>query len=168
MGKLIYLYLASLDGYVEDEDGNFDWAAPDEEVHSFVNDLTRPVRTYLYGRRMYETMAAWETMDSLPEQEPVILDFARIWQAADKVVYSTTLDNVSTARTRLERTFERDEQLLRPFQRFACAVEFDPAVAHRGLDAELLLQGVEIARIVIEQLLRDSRVFEMKRFRGHD
>src|SRR4029450_13934686 len=106
MAKLIYSALASLDGYVADEDGNFDWAAPDEEVHRFVNDLERPVGTYLYGRRMYEVMSAWETMDTAPAQPQVILDFARIWQAADKVVYSGTLDTVSTARTRIERQFD--------------------------------------------------------------
>jgi len=102
MAKLIYSAITSLDGYVADEDGNFDWAEPDEEVHSFVNDLERPVGTYLYGRRMYEVMAAWET---LADQRPAMRDFAAIWQAADKVVYSTTLETVSSARTRIERDF---------------------------------------------------------------
>jgi dihydrofolate reductase len=106
MAELIYTTIMSLDGYIADEHGNFDWAAPDEEVHRFVNDLERPVGTYLYGRRMYEVMSAWETMDSAPDQPQVILDFARIWQAADKVVYSRTLDTVSTARTRIERQFD--------------------------------------------------------------
>jgi dihydrofolate reductase len=106
MAELIYTTIMSLDGYIADEHGNFDWAAPDEEVHRFVNDLERPVGTYLYGRRMYEVMSAWETMDSAPDQPQVILDFARIWQAADKVVYSGTLDTVSTARTRIERQFD--------------------------------------------------------------
>ncbi len=105
MAKLIYSAIASLDGYVADEDGNFDWAAPDEEVHSFVNDLERPVGTYLYGRRMYEVMAYWE---SLPPagQPPFIQDFAEIWQAADKIVYSKTLETASSARTRIERDFD--------------------------------------------------------------
>jgi dihydrofolate reductase len=103
MAKLIYSAITSLDGYVADEDGNFDWAEPDEEVHSFLNDLERPVGTYLYGRRMYEVMAAWET---LADQHPVMRDFAAIWQAADKVVYSTTLETVSSARTRIERDFD--------------------------------------------------------------
>jgi dihydrofolate reductase len=103
MAKLIYSAITSLDGYVADEDGNFDWAEPDEEVHSFLNDLERPVGTYLYGRRMYEVMAAWET---LADQHPVMRDFAAIWQAADKVVYSTTLETVSSARTRIERAFD--------------------------------------------------------------
>jgi dihydrofolate reductase len=106
MAKLIYSAIMSLDGYIADEQGNFDWAAPDEEVHRFVNDLERPVGTYLYGRRMYEVMAAWETMDRVPDQPQVSLDFARIWQAADKVVYSRTLETVSSARTRIERQFD--------------------------------------------------------------
>jgi dihydrofolate reductase len=106
MAKLIYSAIMSLDGYIADEHGNFDWAAPDEEVHRFVNDLERPVGTYLYGRRMYEVMSPWETMDALPDQSQVSLDFARIWQAADKVVYSSTLEQVSTARTSIERHFD--------------------------------------------------------------
>src|SRR5213076_352420 len=106
MAKLIYSTIASLDGYVADEAGKFDWAAPDEEVHQFVNDLERPIGTYLYGRRMYEVMVHWETALAEADQHPVALDFARIWQAADKVVYSTTLDTVSTARTRLLRDFD--------------------------------------------------------------
>src|SRR5258705_9819061 len=88
MAKLIYSAITSLDGYVADEEGNFDWAAPDEEVHSFVNDLERPVGTYLYGRRMYEVMVYWETAHTLADQPPIIRDFTEIWQAADKIVYS--------------------------------------------------------------------------------
>ena len=103
MARLIYSAIASLDGYVADEDGSFDWAAPDEEVHSFVNDLTRDVGTHLYGRRMYEVMVAWETME---DPEPVMRDFAGIWRAADKVVYSRTLEAPSSARTRIERDFD--------------------------------------------------------------
>jgi dihydrofolate reductase len=106
LAKLIYAALASLDGYVADADGNWDWAAPDEEVHTFVNDLTRPVGTHLYGRRMYEVLVAWETMHTAPGHPPYILDYAEIWQAADKVVYSRTLEEVSSARTRLEREFD--------------------------------------------------------------
>jgi dihydrofolate reductase len=105
MAKLIYSAIASLDGYVADEDGNFDWAAPDEEVHAFVNDLERPVGTYLYGRRMYETMAVWETMD---DPAPEMRDFAQLWRAADKIVYSRSLASVSSERTRLEREFAPD------------------------------------------------------------
>jgi dihydrofolate reductase len=106
MAKLIYSAITSLDGYIADEDGNFDWAAPDEEVHAFVNDLERPVGTYLYGRRMYEVMVAWETAHTFADQRPVMQDFAKIWQAADKVVYSRTLAAVSSARTRIERDFD--------------------------------------------------------------
>jgi dihydrofolate reductase len=106
MAKLIYLMIASLDGYAADEDGNFDWAVPDEEVHAFINDLDRPVGTYLYGRRMYETMAGWETDPTLADQSPLMRDFAQIWQAADKIVYSKTLETVSTAKTRIERDFD--------------------------------------------------------------
>jgi dihydrofolate reductase len=106
MAKLIYSAITSLDGYIADEDGNFDWAAPDEEVHTFVNDLERPVGTYLYGRRMYEVMVAWETAHTFADQRPVMQDFAKIWQAANKVVYSRTLAAVSSARTRIERDFD--------------------------------------------------------------
>jgi dihydrofolate reductase len=106
MAKLIYSAITSLDGYVADEKGNFDWAAPDEEVHSFVNDLERPVGTYLYGRRMYEVMVYWETAHTLADQPRVIRDFAEIWQAADKIVYSRTLETAGSARTRIERDFD--------------------------------------------------------------
>ena len=102
MAKLIYTALTSLDGYIEDEEGNFDWAAPDDEVHAFVNDLTRPLGTHLYGRRMYETMVAWESDDMLEADR----DFARIWRAADKIVYSKTLEAPSSRRTRIERRFD--------------------------------------------------------------
>jgi dihydrofolate reductase len=105
MAKLIYSAITSLDGYIADEEGNFDWGAPDEEVHTFFNDLERPIGTYLYGRRMYEVMVAWETMD-LADQPPFIQDFAELWRAADKVVYSTTLETASSARTRIERDFD--------------------------------------------------------------
>ena len=107
MAKLIYAGITSLDGYVADADGKFDWAMPDEEVHTFINDLERPVGTYLYGRRMYETMVAWETV-RLGDQPPFIQDFAEIWQAADKIVYSKTLEAVSSARTRIERDFDAE------------------------------------------------------------
>jgi dihydrofolate reductase len=106
MAKLIYSAITSLDGYVADEDGNFDWAEPDEEVHSFVNDLERPVGTYLYGRRMYEVMVYWETAHTLRDQPPFVQDFAEIWQAADKIVHSKTLEAVSSARTSIERDFD--------------------------------------------------------------
>lgn len=107
VAKLIYSAVASLDGYIEDEDGKFDWAEPDEEVHTFINDLERPVGTYLYGRRLYEVMVAWERMP-FAEQPPFMRNFAEIWQAADKIVYSRRLEAVSTSRTRIERDFDPD------------------------------------------------------------
>lgn len=105
MGKLIYSAIASLDGYVADEEGKFDWGEPDEEVHTFVNDLERPVGTYLYGRRLFEVMLAWENLD-LADHPPFMQDFAEIWRAADKIVYSKTLEAVSSAKTRIERDFD--------------------------------------------------------------
>jgi hypothetical protein len=106
MAKLIYVSNVSLDGYIEDEHGRFDWTAPDDEVFAFITDLVRPVGTYLYGRRLYDTMAVWETDPALAAQSELMADFANVWQAADKVLYSTTLDAVSTAKTRLERNFD--------------------------------------------------------------
>jgi dihydrofolate reductase len=106
MAHLIYFAIASLDGYIEDSDGKFDWAVPDEEVHQFINDLVRPAGTYLYGRRMYETMIGWETDPGLAAASPLMHDFAEIWQAADKIVYSKTLEAVYTSRTRIERDFD--------------------------------------------------------------
>ena len=106
--KLIYAAIASLDGYVEDAEGSFDWSAPDEEVHAFVNELERPIGTYLYGRRMYETMVFWETASTHADEPPVFHDYAEIWKAAEKIVYSRTLPTVSSERTRIEREFDRD------------------------------------------------------------
>jgi dihydrofolate reductase len=106
MAKLIYSAITSLDGYIADADGRFDWAAPDEEVHTFVNDLERPIGTYLYGRRMYETMLYWETANAVAGQPAVERDFTAIWQAADKIVYSKTLTTASSARTHIERDFD--------------------------------------------------------------
>ena len=106
MGKLIYSAIASLDGYVEDRRGGFEWAAPDEEVHAFVNDLERSAGTYLYGRRMYETMVYWETVDTDGDEAGIARDYAEIWRAAEKVVFSRTLETASSARTRIERHFD--------------------------------------------------------------
>jgi dihydrofolate reductase len=108
MGKLVYSAIASVDGYTADTTGDFEWAAPDPEVHAFVNDLERDVGTYLYGRRMYETMRVWQTMAEDPGESAEVVDFANIWRAADKVVYSSTLADVSTPRTRILRRFEPD------------------------------------------------------------
>src|SRR5438876_6254322 len=106
MSKLIYIANVSLDGYIEDSHGNFDWTAPNDEVFAFITDLVRSVDTYLYGRRLYDTMAVWETDPALAAQSELMGDFANVWQAAEKVVYSTTLDAVPTAKTKLERNFD--------------------------------------------------------------
>jgi dihydrofolate reductase len=137
MAKLIYTAITSLDGYVADENGKFDWAAPDEEVHAFVNDLERPIGTYLYGRRMYEVMAGWETMHTLPGQQPVTLDFAAIWQAADKIVYSRTLETAPTARTRIERSFDAEA-----VRRMKASAERDISVGGPELAAQAISAGL--------------------------
>jgi dihydrofolate reductase len=136
VAKLIYSAIASIDGYVADERGTFDWAAPDEEVHAFVNDLERSVGTYLYGRRLYEVMVAWETMDLVGEPQ-FVQDFARLWRAADKIVYSTTLAAVASAKTRLERTF--DPESIRELKAAATA---DLMVGGPGLAAEAIKAGL--------------------------
>jgi dihydrofolate reductase len=107
MARLIYSAIASLDGYVADETGNFDWAAPGEEVHAFVNELERPIGTYLYGRRMYDTMVVWETMEA-DSRSAAMRDYAQLWRAADKIVYSSTLEAPASRRTRIERDFDPD------------------------------------------------------------
>ncbi len=108
MGRLVYSAIASLDGFVADEGGKFDWSMPDAEVHAFVNDLERPVGTYLYGRRTYEVMRYWESAHSVTDRPPVEQDYAQIWRSADKIVYSKTLGAVSSARTRIERAFDAE------------------------------------------------------------
>lgn len=137
MANLIYSAITSLDGFTADGDGNFDWAAPDAEVHAFVNDNERPVGTYLYGRRMYETMVYWETASTADDQSPAMRDYARIWQAADKVVYSSKLDAVSSPRTRLEREFDPDA-----VRRLKEAAERDVTVGGPGLAAHALAAGL--------------------------
>ncbi len=137
MAKLTYAAIASLDGYVADRDGNFDWAAPDEEVHAFVNELERPIGTYLYGRRMYDVMAYWETAD-LSDEPDAVRRYADIWRSADKIVYSRTLDDVRTERTRLERSFDPDV-----IRQMKASVERDigvggPELAGRALAAGLV------------------------------
>jgi dihydrofolate reductase len=135
MAKLIYSVLTSLDGYVADEDGNFDWAEPDEEVHTFINELEGPVGTYLYGRRMYGVMIAWET--PLADQRPFMRDFAKMWRAADKIVYSRTLETVSSARTSIERDFDPEA-----IRRMKAAADRDIAVGGPGLAAEAFRNGL--------------------------
>ena len=108
MSKLIYIANVSLDGYIEDAQGNFDWTAPSDEFFAFITDLVRAAGTYLYGRRLYETMAVWETEPALAAESDLRRDYAEVWQRADKVVYSTTLHAVSTEKTRLERSFYPD------------------------------------------------------------
>jgi dihydrofolate reductase len=134
VARLIYAAIASLDGFVADEDGDFGWAAPDEEVHAFVNDLEREVGTHLYGRRMYEVLVAWETMD---DPEPVMRDYAEIWRAADKIVYSRTLEAPSSARTRIERDF--DPAAVRGMKD---SLERDIAVGGPNLAAQALAAGL--------------------------
>ena len=136
MARLIFSAIASLDGYTADEAGKFDWAAPDAELHAFVNDLERGVGTHLYGRRMYQTMAVWETMDVSAEPD-VMRDYAGIWRAADKVVYSRTLAAASTPKTRIEREF--DPEAVRRMKETA---ERDISVGGPGLAAHALRAGV--------------------------
>lgn len=143
MARLIYSAIASLDGYIEDEDGRFDWAAPDDEVHAFVNELERSVGTYLYGRRMYETMVYWERRPDPAEQPSFAQEYAEIWQAADKVVYSKTLQSVTSARTRIAR--ELDPEAVRRLK----------ATATRDLTiggADLAAQAVEAGLVDAYQL----------------
>jgi len=175
MAKLIYSAIASLDGYIADEDGNFDWAAPDEEVHSFFNTLERPVGTYLYGRRMYEVMRAWEHPESFADRSPVMLDFASIWQAAGKVVYSRTLETVDSARTRIERDFDPEA-----VRRLKDAAERDLGVGGPHLAAEALRAGLVdechlfLAPVVVgggnralpDKLRLDLELLDERRFAG--
>ena len=137
MARLIYSAISSLDGYMEDRDGNFDWAAPDEEVHTFINNLERTVGTYLYGRRMYETLMVWETDPNLIADSPITRDYAEIWQAADKIVYSKTLENVSTGKTELNRNF--DPQAIQQLKESA---ESDISIGGPGLAAHAFRSGL--------------------------
>jgi dihydrofolate reductase len=137
MAKLIYSAITSLDGYVADREGNFDWAEPDDEVHGFVNDLERSVGTYLYGRRMYEVMVAWETLDADPDHTHVIRDFARLWRAAEKIVYSETLETVSSARTRIERRFDPEA-----VRRLKASAEGDISAGGPDLAAQAIKAGL--------------------------
>ncbi|HEU0246118.1 MAG TPA: dihydrofolate reductase family protein [Gaiellaceae bacterium] len=144
MAKLTYTAITSLDGYIEDGDGRFDWAAPDEEVHTFVNDLERPVGTHLYGRRLYETMVYWERPPDPARQSRALQDFAEIWQRADKIVYSRTLETLSSARTRIEREF--DPEAVRQLKATA--------------DTDLTVGGAELAgRAIAAGLVDEYNLF---------
>ncbi|MQA99888.1 MAG: deaminase, partial [Actinobacteria bacterium] len=136
MAKLIYSAISSLDGYIEDEAGRFDWGEPDEEVHDFINDVQRPIGTYLYGRRLYEVMVAWETLP-LAGQPPHMRDFAEIWRGADKIVYSKTLGTVSSARTRIERDFDPDA-----VRQMKAAADRDLTVGGPDLSAQAFQAGL--------------------------
>jgi dihydrofolate reductase len=137
MAKLIYSAITSLDGYVADEDGSFDWGEPSDEVHAFVNDIERPVGTYLYGRRLYEVMVAWETFGTEADASPVIRDYAQIWRAADKIVYSSSLDTVSSERTRIERQFRPEE-----VHRLKAASDHDLVIGGPSLAAHAFEAGL--------------------------
>jgi dihydrofolate reductase len=137
MSKLIYFTPASLDGYIADDTGNLDWSVPDEEVFGFINDLMRPIGLYLYGRKMYQTMAVWETPEVIPGATPAMLDFAPIWQAADKIVYSRTLETLSAPRTRLEREF--DPQAVRDLK---AQLPYDISVDGPNLSAHAIRAGL--------------------------
>jgi dihydrofolate reductase len=137
MVKLIYSAITSLDGYVADERGKFDWSAPDDEVHRFVNDLERPIGTYLYGRRMYEVMVYWETAHTVADQPPFIRDYTEIWQAADKIVYSKTLDEASSARTGIEREFDPEQ-----VRQLKAQAERDLSVGGPDLAAQAIRAGL--------------------------
>ena len=137
MARLIYSMLASLDGFVADVDGDFSWAAPDEEVHRFVNDLERSVGTYLFGRRMYEVMAVWDDPAALADEPAYVREFGEAWRAADKIVYSTTLADVRTGKTRVERGFDPDA-----VRRLKAAAEHDIAIGGPHLAGQALRAGL--------------------------
>ncbi|MCB0032383.1 MAG: dihydrofolate reductase family protein [Anaerolineales bacterium] len=138
MAKLIYSMIMSLDGYVEDAQGDFNWSAPDEEVHAYINKLALSLGTYLYGRRMYETMVYWETAHTLPDQSSVELDWARQWQAAEKIVYSTTLTEPHSQRTRIERVFDPEAiRQLKATTKYNISVD-GPTLAAQALRAGLV------------------------------
>jgi len=154
VGKLRFTAITSLDGYVADEKGSFDWAAPDDAVHAFVNDLERDVGTYLYGRRMYEVMRYWETPPA--DAPPVMADYASIWQAADKIVFSSTLEEPSTARTKIERRF--DAQTVRALKHES---DQDLSVGGPDLAASALRAGLvdELARLIVPVVVGGGTAF---------
>ncbi len=150
MAKLIYFMPTSLDGFISGETDKLDWAVPDEEVSTFINDLHRPIGTYLYGRKNYETMLGWETPEVIPGRTPAMMDFARIWQAADKIVYSKSLETVSTLKTRLEREFE--PQAVRDLK---TQLPHDLSVAGPNLAAQAIRAGLvdEYHLLIVPTLL---------------
>ncbi len=175
MRRLIYSAITSLDGYVEDASGSIDWGAPDEEVHAFVNDLERPIGIYLYGRRMYETMLYWETAHTIPDQPYVVQDFTEIWQAADKIVYSKTLQAVSSARTRIER--DLDPEAIRHLKATAAAditvggAELAAQAFRAGLVDELRLFLVPVVvgagkPALPDQIRLDLQLLDERRFKS--
>ena len=137
MSKLIYFIPASLDGFIAGENDSLDWSVPSEEVSAFINDLHRPIGTYLYGRKNYETMTVWETPDVIPNPTPAVMDFGRIWQAANKIIYSKSLETVSTSKTRLEREFE--PQAVRDLK---AQLSHDISVAGPNLAAQMIRAGL--------------------------
>jgi len=137
VGKLIYSMITSLDGYAEAAEGDLDHGAEDEDVHTFIGDLFRPVGTYLYGRRMYETMVFWETAHTLPDAPAHILQYARDWQAAEKIVYSTTLESVSSAKTSIERTLDPEA-----VRRLKAEADHDLSVDGPNLAAQAIKLGL--------------------------
>ena len=175
MGQLIYSVIASLDGYVNDADGDFSWAMPDEELHAYVNDLMRPIGTHLYGRRLYEVMAAWQIMGTAPDDSAVTRDFGELWRGADKVVYSTTLSAVDTPRTRLERSFDPES-----VRALVAAADRDvlvggPGLAEHALRARLVDEiGVVVVPAVVGAgtnyppggLRLDLELLDERRFAG--
>lgn len=175
MAKLIYTALTSVDGYVVDADGSFDWAAPDPEVHAFVNELDRPAGTYLLGRRMYEVLRYWETALEQPDLHAVEQDYARIWLGLDKVVYSSTLSRVDTARTRIERTFDPDRVRELKEQASADLGIGGPHLAAAALRAGLVDEVRQILAPVVvgggtamlpDGLRMDLELLDQRRFAG--
>ena len=150
MAKLIYFMPTSLDGYIVDETGSPDWSAPDEEVFAFINDLVRPIGTYLYGRKIYETMAVWETPDVIPGPTPSVLEFGRVWQAADKIVYSRTLETVTIPKARLERVFD-----LEGVRTLKARSSLDISIAGPTLAAQAIRNGLvdEYQLLVVPAML---------------
>jgi dihydrofolate reductase len=156
MGKLIYSMITSLDGFVEGPDGEFGWGAPDEEMHRFIDEQFASVRTFLYGRRMYETMSYWETAHAEPGQPQALVDYARGWQAADKIVYSTTLEAPLSERTTIERSFDPDA-----VRRLKGALNHDLSIDGPNLAAQAIRAGLvdEVALIVAPAIAGGGKRF---------